>query len=257
MRDLMKKEFLYGLRNSKFLVIGITYFFFAFSIPLMVKVVLPSLLKSQFPGISEADIAQMIDISQMGSMTNYMSNLFEVGLIVFGFTLAGIMASEIKDNTLVLPICSGRRYESILFSKFIVFGLSFLVISILSIFTTFVYSGMIFGFNVGFSEILKSSLLDSLYIFFMLSLLLMYGTLLKKPIPTGLFTIGTLYLISIIGGLFKISHYLPSGLHNEASLFRKTLDMYTFIPVIVTVLLIFIIQFFTLYRLRHMEWNQR
>lgn len=257
MKDLMKKEFLFGLRNSKIMIIAATYFFFALSVPIMIKVLLPALLKSQFPGMSDSDLALMIDISQMGSMTNYMSNIFEVGLIVFGFTLSGLLASEIKENTLVLPICSGRRFESILFSKLVVFGLILVITSFLSMLTTYLYSGLIFGFDIEILAIFKSSLLDGIYMIFMLSLILLYGTFVKKPIGTGLLTIGSMYLISILGSLLKISKYLPSGLSGEANLFRTTLDANTFFPVAITVLLIFIIIMITLNKLKTMEWNQR
>jgi ABC-2 type transport system permease protein len=257
MKDLMKKEFLFGLRNSKLLIISITYFFFAFSVPVMVKVLLPMVLKSQFPGMSDSDIALMIDISQMGSMANYMSNIFEVGLIIFSFTLSGLMASEIKDNTLVLPICSGRKFESILFSKLFVFGLILVVTSLLSMLTTYAYSGLIFGFDIGLGTVLKSSLLDGLYMIFVLSLILVYGTFLKKPIATGLLTIGTIYATSILGSMLKISKFLPSGLSVEANQFRALVDSNTIIPVVVTVLIIILLQLVTLYKLKHMEWNQR
>jgi len=255
MKDMLKKEFLYGVRNSKVLIIAVTYFFFAFSIPIMIKVLLPYILKSQFPGMSESDIALMIDISQMGSMTTYMSNLFEVGIIVISLTLSGLMATEIKDNTLVLPICSGRKFESILYSKMIVFGLILVITSLTSMLVTYGYSGLIFGYEISLLSVIKSSLLDGLYMLFVLSLILVFGTFIKKPIATGLLTIGTVYFFSLIGGLLKINKYLPSGLNSEANQFRALVDSNTILPVIITLAIIVFIQFLTLFRLKTMEWN--
>jgi len=221
----------------------------------MIKVLLPYILKSQFPGMSESDIALMIDISQMGSMTTYMSNLFEVGIIVISLTLSGLMATEIKDNTLVLPICSGRKFESILYSKMIVFGLILVITSLTSMLVTYGYSGLIFGYEISLLSVIKSSLLDGLYMLFVLSLILVFGTFIKKPIATGLLTIGTVYFFSLIGGLLKINKYLPSGLNSEANQFRALVDSNTILPVIITLAIIVFIQFLTLFRLKTMEWN--
>lgn len=257
MKNLIKKEWLYGVRNHKLLIIAITYLFFAFSVPLMVKVLLPALLQSQFPGMSEADIALMIDISQMGSMTNYLSNVFEVGLIVMGFTLAGLMASEIKENTLVLPVCSGKSYESILFSKMLVFSTFIVSISMLSMLITYAYSGIIFGFDIPLLAVIKSALLDGLYMTLLITLLLTFGTFVKRTVATGLLSIGTLYVLSLLGNLMNIQKYLPSGLVSEASLFRATVNQHTFLPVGFTVIIIGALLFVTLQKLKNTELNQR
>lgn len=257
MKQAIKKELLFGLRNHKFLIIIATFLFFAFSIPVMIKFLLPSVLRSQFPGMSEADLAMMIDISQMGSMTNYMENVFEIGLIVIGFTLAGLIAQEIKENTLVLSICSGERYQTITLSKMIVFGSLLFITSMISILLTYVYSGVVFDMDLGIVEVVKAGLLDGIYLLFVLSLILFYGVLTKKVIATGLLSIGTTYGISLFGSLFDLNHILPSGLHMEASLFQNVWNMDTWLPLVVTLGLMIILYMATLYRLKTMEWNQR
>lgn len=257
MKKAMKKELLFGLRNHKFLIIIATFLFFAFSIPVMVKYLLPSVLRSQFPGMSDADLAMMIDISQMGSMTNYMENVFEIGLLVIGFSLAGLIAQEIKENTLVLSICSGERYQTIALSKMIVFGSLLFVTSMVSILLTYVYSGLVFEIDLGWVEILKAGFLDGIYLLFLLSLILFYGVITKKGIATGLLSIGTTYMISLIGGLFDLHHLLPSGLHMEATRFQNVWSMDTWLPLIVTLGLMGVLYVLTVYRLKTMEWNQR
>ncbi len=257
MKKALKKEVLFGLRNHKFLIIIATFLFFAFSIPVMIKYLLPSVLRSQFPGMSEADMAMMIDISQMGSMTNYMENVFEIGLIVIGFTLAGLIAQEIKENTLVLSICSGERYHTITLSKLIVFGLLLFSTSMISIFITYIYSGLVFDMELGWMVIMKAGLLDGLYLLFVLSLILFYGVLTKKVIATGLLSIGTTYAISLLGGLFDIHKMLPSGLHIEASRFQSIWNVDTWLPFVVTLGLMGILYGLTLFLLKTMEWNQR
>lgn len=257
MKQMIHKELLYAARNSKIMIIGILYVFFAFSVPVMVKVLLPAVLKSQFPGMSESDLAMMIDISQFGSMTNYLKNMFEVGMVVVVFTLSGIIASEIKDNTLVMPICSGRKFRDILFSKFIVYSVLLFVVNVIAMILTYVYSGLLFEFDITFMAIIKSSVLESLLLVLVVALLLFYGTFFKKPIPAGLTTIGTVYLLSLIGGLFKINDYVPTGLHIEANTFTTDVSVDAVILVLITVGAIVGLLFTTLRKLHTMEWNQR
>ena len=257
MKAMIKKEYLYGIRNSKFLIIGFTFMFFALSVPVMVKVLLPSLLKSQFPGLSETDLAMMMDISQTGSLINYLKNTFEIGMILISFTLSGLIASELKENTLVLSICSGRKFAPILLSKYIVNAIFIVSISFIALSTTYYYSTILFENEVTFSAIMKSALLESILLMFVVALILTIGTFTKKPIATGLFSVGLVYLLSLIGGLFKINKYVPTGLHIEANQFVSEFNNDTFITIAITIALIAVLLITSIKKLEFSEYNQR
>lgn len=257
MKEMLKKEYLFGLRNAKFLVVSFTYLFFAISVPVMVKVLLPAVLKSQFPGMSEADMAMMIDISQFGSLTNYAKNIFEIGLIVVAFTLSGLMATEMKDNTLVIPICSGQGFRPIVLSKFIVQAIALTVVTFVSLVVTYYYSSIIFDQDVVFGAIAKTALLESILAVFVVALIITFGTFVKKPIGTGLLTVGTVYVLSFVGSLFDITNYLPSGLHTEAIQFTNSFPTEVWGTIGITVVLTGLLLFLTMKQLEAAEWNQR
>ena len=143
MKAELKKEWLYLTRNYKVLIIAVTFLFIAISTPLVLNYVLPAVLRSQFPGLSNDDLNQFITLTQAGSMTNYISDMIELGLIIIVFSLSGLLAAEIKENTLVLPICSGKRYETILLAKFITSALFLTASVILGFGVTYLYSGII------------------------------------------------------------------------------------------------------------------
>lgn len=257
MKTMIKREYLYGLRNSKFLIVSMTYLFFAISVPVMVKVLLPAALRSQFPGMSEADLAMMIDISQLGSMTNYLKNTFEIGMIIVVFTLAGLMATEIKDNTLVMPLCGGRRFTPILMSKFLVHTVFLALTTFVALSVTFYYSGILFDNEMVYTAILKTALLESVLMGFVLSLLLLLGTFVQKPIPTGLVTVGLVYVLMFVGSLLDITTYLPTGLHQEAALFTTSFTGELWGTLAISIGLTLSLLAITMKRLQTMEWNQR
>jgi hypothetical protein len=234
-----------------------TYLFFALSVPVMVKVLLPAALRSQFPGMSDADLALMIDISQLGSMANYLKNTFEIGLIIVVFTLAGLMATEIKDNTLVMPLCSGRQFAPILLSKFLVHTAFLTVITFVALSVTYYYSGILFDNEIAYTAILKTALLESVLMSFVVSMVLLLGTFVQKPIPTGLVTIGLIYLLMFVASLLDIQAFLPIGLHQEAATFTSSFSGELFGTIAITIALTLGVLVLTMRRLQTMEWNQR
>ena len=133
MKQAMLKELRYGTRNSRFLILAVSFLFYAFMTPVMIKVILPQVLKSQFPGMDETMLSQMIDMTQLGSLQAYISDIFELGSIVVAFILCGLLAQDIRENTMVMPLCAGKSFHGILLSKLIVFGGSLLIVPSLAL----------------------------------------------------------------------------------------------------------------------------
>lgn len=56
----IKKEFKYALRAGKLLILMASFMFFAVLTPLMLKVILPGILKSQLTGTPSSTLAQAL-----------------------------------------------------------------------------------------------------------------------------------------------------------------------------------------------------
>ena len=102
-RELIK-ELRYALRSGRFLILAVGFAFFSMLTPVMMKLVLPGVMKSQMPGMTDEAMTQMFKMTQLGCIQSYMGDVFEIGTMLVAFTLCGLMAQEIKDNTLVLPL---------------------------------------------------------------------------------------------------------------------------------------------------------
>jgi len=71
MGQSIKKELIEGIRTYKFLIILVIFMFFALLNPVLSKMVLPEVLKSQFSGMGDEMLNQMVISSQRDCMRSY------------------------------------------------------------------------------------------------------------------------------------------------------------------------------------------
>ena len=257
MKKDIKKEVLYSLRSSRFLIIAATFLFFGILTPVMTKFILPAIFQSQFPGVTDAMMAEMVDMSQFGSLRSFFNDMFEMGTLVIAFSLCGLLAQELKENTLVIPLCSGKRFSRIVLSKLIVFGVVLSASVLIAITVSYLYAGALFTFDVPYLSVLKAGLLQSLYLIFILSCLLFFGSLIKKPIAAGFITLFTAFGLQAVGNLLDINNWLPSGLVEEAQALSVNLPATIPLTILITALLVVTLTGLTIFRLQTIELNVR
>lgn len=211
------KELRFGMRGSKFIILTAGFFFFALLNPVMIKFVLPALLQSQFPGMSADALAGMFEASQTASVQSYMGDVFEIGTVIVVFTLCGVIAQELKEKTLVLPVCSGKSFGGIAGAKLAVFGPALMIILFGALLADWAYSGVLMGFEVPLMPVVWAGLLQGVYMVFILSCLMMFGSLLARPIASGVLTLILVYGSHYIGSALGIGEYLPSGMLGTAA----------------------------------------
>lgn len=255
MKSEIKKEVRYAFRSGRVLILLASFLFFALLTPIMLKEILPRVLGSQFSGGAAQEIGDIMNMTQFGCVQSYMGDVLEIGTIIIAFTLCGLTASEIRGNTWVLPLCAGKRFGRMLGAKLLVFGALLIIVPMLALFADYAYSGLLFGFEVGIFPILYGGLLQGLYMLFLLSCLIMWGALTRKPIPAGILTLATAYGIHFASSLLRVQEWTPSGLLAKAQKLMPAVDQSLLIALATTALLIVLMQLITLSRLRRMEWN--
>lgn len=251
----VRKEIRFGIRSGKLLVLVAGFLFFALLTPVMLKFILPQILQSQ--GASAKDLAGIMGMTQTACIQIYMNDVFEIGTIIVAFTLCGLLAQEIRSNTLVLPLCSGRRFTRIVGTKLLVFGVALAIIPVLALIANYVYAGMLFSFEVNLFSVLRAGILQGLYMVFLLVCLIMWGAFLKKPIPAGFLTLATAYGLHVAGGLLNVHAWLPSGLLVQAQRLAEPPEPSLAKTLLITVIIGGIMVVFTLMRLKKLEWNER
>lgn len=257
MKQDIIKEFRYAARNNKILILFASFMFFALLTPMMTKIFLPEILKSQFPGMNDETLRTMLDMSQTGSLRSYLNDIFEIGTLIISFSLCGILAQDIKDNTLVMPLCAGRRFASLITAKMFVLGSLLLIVPLLSLLVSYIYAGLLFSFELDLGPVILTGLLQGVYMNFLLSCLIFFGSILKKPIAAGFISLAIVYLMQVAGSLFDIHKYLPSGILAHAGQLTSQFSSAIYIPLAVTAGLIITLLMLTYLRLKNLEWNER
>jgi len=258
MTSTLKKDFKDGLRNYRFLIIIAGFMFFALLTPIMNKLILPEILKSQFPGMGEEAMSSMLVNTQVENIRGYMGDIFEIGMIIVAFTFCGSIAMEIKEYTLILPVCSGKKYSEVILSKMIIFGAALVLVSIVALLSNYLYSGILFGFETnGIMPILKAGLLQGLYMTFILSLLVLLGTFFRNQIVVGLVTLVTAYALRIVGNLLDINAFTPTGLLSEADKLTAGTDASLLITLGITLGLIIILNVVAVMKLSSTDLTRR
>ena len=257
MKTEIIKELRYAIRSGRALILFASFLFFALLTPVMLKVVLPMVLSGQLGGETTQGISGLTDMTQLDCIRNYMDYVLQIGTIIIAFTLCGLTASEIRDNAWVLPLCAGKRFGRMVGAKLLVFGVLMVLVPIIALLADYGYSGLLFGFEIGVIPILYGGLLQGIYVLFLLSCLMTWGVLIRRPIPAGFLTLVTAFGIHFISSLLNIQRWTPSGLLVEAQKLMPSVTPSLLIPIAVTALIIVFMTVLTLSRLRNLEWNVR
>lgn len=252
----LKKEWLFSTRSGKVFILLMSILFLAVLTPIMLKAILPEILLWQFPEMPQASIDAMINASQQTSITGFLSDLFELGLIIIVFTLGGSMALELSENTLVFPLISNKKIPHIVLSKVVYLSGLLALILMVSILVNYAYAGLLFAFDVKLLDVLLSGLLMSLYFMFVIANIIFWGVLLKRSIPASFMSLLVCYLVSVLSGLFNIHQYTPSGLVNYASTLTFSRND-VIMSVVITSVIIIILVVVSIKRVEKMELNTR
>ena len=122
MRTELIKELRYALRSGRILILFASFLFFALLTPIMLKIVLPMVLSGRLAGDVPQAVGGLTGMTQLDCIRNYMDDVLQICTIIIAFTLCGLTASEIRDNTWVLPLCAGKRFGRMIGAKLLVFG---------------------------------------------------------------------------------------------------------------------------------------
>ena len=251
------KEIKVGVRSGRFLILLASLVFYGLLTPIMLTVILPKALASQFQGEDVSALLNAMGTDQIATMASYVGDVYEMGTLLVTFVLCGLIAQEIKENTLVLPLCAGSRYHEIIGAKALVYSIFLLAAAMLALGGDYLYSGLIINFEVGMGSVVTSMALQGLYFSYLVVCVMMWGSLTKSPIAAGFLTLGTTFGVQFVAGLFQKSSWVPSGLMTEAANFSGTASDNLLATIGITLLIIMTMLAITQVRLGKLEWNGR
>ncbi|WP_414050854.1 ABC transporter permease [Macrococcus animalis] len=250
LKVMLQKEWMENLRTYKvvsliivLMIMGIMSPFIAIIMPDVIKGALPEAMKDM-----KIPKATYID-----SYIQFFKNVNQIGLIVLVIMYSGMLVNELNKGTLLNLVTKGLSRKYIILSKWLmsvcIWSIAFLIGGLIHYGYTLYYFS-----NEGNNKIM-AYLMSWLFGVLLLSLILMFSTLIKNNIGVMLSMI-VFVIILFIANLKKgISDVSPLYLlQNNTQLMLGEIELsYAIMPIIVTVVLIILSLFVSVIRFNKIE----
>ncbi len=245
MGKLLKYDFIYLKKTSKFIIFPAVAIIFAILSPLTARY-MNELLK--FLMTESGPIISLPDPTVLDSYIQYIGNLYEIFLIVIIFIGVGMFMRD--KNKGLLPLILSKPIHRV---KYLLSKLTSLSILLLG---TLVISGVIFSYytyflfeEVDLLIVLNTTLLYFLYILFILSVAMFLSVFTKSYASASILTFIIYIVTNIIGGFQKWGlDYLPGRISQRISeVVIGVVDPQTMIiTILVTIVLSGLLLFFSI-----------
>jgi len=213
MKILLKYDFYYLKKTSKFIVFPIVIILFAIISPLSARYL------NEFLEFTLKGTGILINFPEptiFDSYVQYFGNLFEIYLYVIIFISVGMFINDKTKGLLPLILSKPINRTKYILSKYISISILILISIIIGYFVFDYYTYFIFD-EIDMLGMFYASLLYFTYILFILSITMFASTHFKSYLTAIFFSFGMMFLtliLSIIEVSFFI--YLPGVLINNA-----------------------------------------
>lgn len=209
----LRKERMESSRQSKYLILGAFFGFFALSTPIMLRI-MPSIIESQMPGFPQ----ELMRFDAVYSVQNYIRNIYQLGNMAVAFVLMGVLADERLQGKLVYPVSQGASMTGVVGAKLVHYGAAVSAIVFASTMLTYYYSVVLFpGSDPGVAAAARSAGLLAAYFATRVVIVVFASALFTKPLAAGLAALVVSYVEPIITSLLRWKHLVAYGLIDLAS----------------------------------------
>ena len=244
-----KKEIIESVRTYRYLIIAAGFIFWALLDPLMLKM-LPIFLKTTIP---PEMLSQLTNITRESAFQNLLKDIFQISTLFVSFSLMGVLSSEVTGKKLVFPYSRGVRPAGMVLAKYINYTAAISVFILIAFLTNFLYINTLFKVGtLALNSVLQSAFLFIFYYAFVMALLLLLSSLFKKSILAGISVLVLTYVSSIFNQFTPVRQYLPNYLLFKAA-DSVVLDASLFPTYIITALLIILLVYFSIIRMKRID----
>jgi ABC-2 type transport system permease protein len=143
-------------------------------------------------------------------MSSFLGNALQFGLLAIAFVGAAALAIDAKPEISVF-FRSRSTIPQILAPRFVVNAAAAVFAFAVGVVTAVVTSGILIDWPAARPTVVGSSLV-ALYLVFVVALVALIGSLVRKVPATALLTVGGLIVLSLVGLLQPLEPWLPSYL---------------------------------------------
>jgi ABC-2 type transport system permease protein len=204
---LWRLEWVRLMRTGRVMILIAVFFAMGLLGPLSVRY-LPELLESA--GGDPASISTLPPVTAEFSMAAFLSNAIQLGLLAVAFVGAAALAIDAKPEISVY-FRSRASIPQILAPRYVFNAGATVIAFAFGVVTAVVATGVLIEWPPA-ADTVVASLLVVVYLVFVVALIALFGSLVRRVPATALLTIGSLIALSIIGLYQPVEEYLPSHL---------------------------------------------
>ncbi|BCS80872.1 ABC transporter permease [Anaerocellum diazotrophicum] len=245
----LKKEFIEGIRQYKYIALATGIILFSILDPVMLKL-LPSFISNKIPANI---INQLFEFKPKDALANYIKDLFQIGTLFIIFTAAGSINEEIYSQKIVFPFSKGANKSQIVLAKYLHFEIAICLLLLVGLFFNQYYANLLFeGQKITVSDIVPVYFLLCIYYLFVISLTLLLSSFTKKNISAGILACTASYSTALFSQFEKLKKFSPYNLILLTSNFGSQ-DVKTTLVTTILLTLIFLVT--TVFRFNSLEVN--
>jgi ABC-2 type transport system permease protein len=250
---LFKKESMEAWRNFKWIWMPITFLLLGVMDPIT-QHFLPQILNTM-GDLPEGAVIQLPEPSAADVITMSLGNIDMLGILILVLASMGIIAGERKSGVAAMILVKPVSHLSFVISKWL-FSLLLMWLSyFLGILASWYYTGLLFDF-IPFTDFLLTFFLYGLWLSLVITVTIFFNAFVKTPGLVGFIALATIILLNMLSGI--LSEWLawsPARLMNYAgqSLLQEGLPEHAVPAIILTLVLIAVLLFFSVFAFRKKE----
>lgn len=249
---LFKKEVLESWRNFKWIWMPITFLLLGVMDPIT-QHYLPDILNTM--GELEGAVIQLPIPSAEEVLAMSLENFDMLGILILVLASMGMISGERKSGVaamiLVKPVSHGFFIASKWLSSLVLMWLSYFI----GILASWYYTGLLFDF-IPFTDFILSFVLYGIWLSVVITITIFYNAFLKTPGIVGFLSLTTVILVNMLSGLLsKWLAWSPALLmsYSSQSLLQDGLPEHTVATIVLSVILIIILLFSSIFIFRKKE----
>jgi ABC-2 type transport system permease protein len=209
----LKKEQMESSRQSKYLILGAFFGFFALSTPIMLRLV-PSIMESQMPGFPK----ELMEFDAVYSVQNYIKNIYQLGNMAVAFVLMGVLADERLQGKLVYPVSQGASMAGVVGAKLVHYAAAVSAVVFASTMLNYYYSVRLFpGSDPAIAAAARSAGLLAAYFATRVVIVVFASALFTKALAAGLAALVVSYVEPIVTSLPRWKSFVAYSLIDMAN----------------------------------------
>ncbi|WP_163102713.1 ABC-2 transporter permease [Peribacillus alkalitolerans] len=222
---LVQKEWLEMVRNYRIIWVPITFILIGLTDPITTYF-LPDILKSA-GGLPEGAVVSIPTPAAPEVFFMSLNQYNLLGILVIVLLNMGSVSNERKSGVISMILVKPVSYVNFISSKWIASIILIIPSIILGSLSSWYYTSILFG-KIPFEEFINSVLIYSVWILFVISILLFLNSFLSSSMMIGFISVVIIMIINLIGGLLSkrmawspgqlssyVGEYLVSGQFSE------------------------------------------